>query len=71
MSVSGHRDCMHEPASGCCAVRLCVGERGDGVLFAWRFYDCALNCSSTLWLLPFTLLWLPDRGHHSYPAAVH
>ena len=26
----------------CCAVRLCVGERSDGLLVAWRFYDCVL-----------------------------
>ena len=40
----------------CCAVRLCVGERCDSLLVAWWFYDCVLMCSSTLWLLPFTLL---------------
>ena len=39
----------------CCAVKLCMGESRDGLLGAWRFYDCLLNCSCTLWLLPFTL----------------
>ena len=34
---------------------LCVGERSDGLLVAWRFYDCVLSCSCTLWLSPFTL----------------
>ena len=32
-----------------------MGERSDGLLVALRFYDCVLNCSSTLWLLPCTL----------------
>ena len=41
--------------SVCSAVRLCVDERVDGLLVAWRFYDCVLNCSSTLRLLPFTV----------------
>ena len=38
---------------GCvsCAVRLCAGERSDGLLVAWRFYDGVLDCSSTRWLL--------------------
>ena len=42
----------------CCAVRLCLGERSDGLLVAWRLYECVLILSSTLWLLPFTLLQL-------------
>ena len=38
------------------AVWLCVWESSRVVLFARAFDDCVLNPSSTLWLLPFTLL---------------
>ena len=39
-------------------MRLCVGESSDGWLVCMGFCECALIRSSTLWLLPCTLLQL-------------
>ena len=38
-----------------------MGKRSDGLLVAWRFYDCELSCSSMLWLLE-----LPRQSFHFF-----
>ena len=37
---------------------LCVCDNRDGCLVAWGLCGCMLSRFSTVWLLPFTLLYL-------------
>lgn len=64
---------MHGPGAWVCDIvsasdcvgyvaRPCVGGSSDGLLVASDLYECFLVRSSTLWLLPFTLLRLLTHG---------